>query len=444
MRATPAATILLVEDEPALRRTAWLGVAVAAAALTGCEGGGNPPTERTLFDQPVLSSMERVELDAGPEIDSVLVVSAAAIHVIGQAQGHESYLFQEIADVQVHARVGELYVADVGRKQILAYSMDDGRFLRAMGGPGGGPGEFQELASIFLVSDSVIGAWDPALARLSQFALSGNAVTTLALETSGGNAFNLALGRTAKRLRWLLDGYLVELRSNPLEVAPEEQLGALVRLDRRLGVRDTVLRFLVSTIRAAENATAGGRTVHYEAPPIFSPSASWTVSPDGSLAFAPGGPYEIVLVAPDRSRQPTALRRRVPLESVTTEDRIRRLEHEASKPGSGFPPGFAVAEFERRVRERFSAHRPSVTGLLWDGPGRIWVRGFDTMFDPEGRGGTWDVVDLGERRIRHVLRFEHGLTPVAALASQIFCVQRDSLGVERLLILPHPLSGGGQ
>jgi hypothetical protein len=269
-------------------------------------------------------------------------------------------------------------------------------------------------------------------------------VTTVALQSPRATAPNLALGRTFKRLRSLADGYVAELRSDPLDVAPEDQVGALVRLDRELALRDTLLRFLIPAVRGAVNAGAASRTVHYEAPPVFSPNASWTVSSDGALAFAPGGPYEILLLTPDRSRKPTALWRSMPLASVTTADRVRLLEYEATKSGSGFPPGFAVAEFEPRVRDRFSEHRPSITGVLWDGPGRIWIRQFDTALDPEGRGGTWDVIDIGGRRIQHVLRFEQGLTPVAALEGQIFCVQRDSLGVERILIFSHPLSAATQ
>lgn len=423
---------------------ARLAVAVAAVGLIGCDGGSTPPTQRTLFDQPVLTSVERVQLDVAEEIDTVLIGRAAAIRVIGEEQGPDPYLFQEIADVLVQPRLGELFVADAGRRQILAYSLDDGRFQRAMGGPGGGPGEFQELAGIFLVSDSIIGAWDPALTRVSLFAQPRNEATTVALQSARATAHSLALGRTFKGLRSLGDGYVAEVRSNPLEVAPEDQVGALVRLDGELAVRDTLLRFLVAAIRGAASAGAASRIVHYDAPPIFSPSASWTIGSDGALAFAPGGPYEILLLTPDRSRRPTALWRSMPLASVTTADRIRLLEHEAGRSGSGFPPGFAVAEFEPRVRDRFSEHRPSITGVLWDGTDRIWVRRFDTTSDPEGRGGTWDVVDVGGRRIRHVVRFELGLTPVAALQGQIVCVQRDSLGVERLLIFSHPLSTAAQ
>ncbi len=404
---------------------------------------------RPLFEQPVLSTVVRADLSVQSELDTITIAEAGAIKSLGVADGEDEYLFQEIVAVEVDESAGEVFVADGGRRQILVYSRDTGEFLRRIGRLGQGPGEFQELGFAFLHGERALGAWDPALRRVSLFDRSGDVLWTRDLPphfATGNTA--LRLGRRAKRLRAVEGGYLVEIRSDPFSVDPDRQTGSLLSLDPELAVRDTLLLFRVAPIVGSYSGQGGGQVTSYAAPPVFSPEQSWAVRRDGAVAFAPGGAYQIVLFG-EGPKLPVLLERSMSRDELSRRDRVRRIAHEASKPGSGFPRSIPIGILERLLRGKFSKYRPAIVGLVWDGAGTLWVRRFDTSFSPLGLGGIWDVVHTDvagttNARIASVLRFTDGITPLHTTSDFVYGRQTDSLGVQRVIILPHPLRAGGK
>src|SRR5690606_11402369 len=102
---------------------------------------------------------------------------------------------------------GHIYVAQRQDEQIRAYDRD-GRFVRAFGGKGNGPGEFTHLFAIGLLADTVY-AVNAQPARLSFFTLEGVAsgrvrtVPTLRIDRTGrilGTLFQIPAERTGVRI----------------------------------------------------------------------------------------------------------------------------------------------------------------------------------------------------------------------------------------------------
>lgn len=70
------------------------------------------------------------------------------------------------------SEMGNVYISDLRNRRISIFD-SSGNFIRIMGGPGSGPGEFQQITGMALVGDMVIVA-DRALLRLSLFNLDGS------------------------------------------------------------------------------------------------------------------------------------------------------------------------------------------------------------------------------------------------------------------------------
>jgi hypothetical protein len=125
-----------------LRAVRSILLALAGITVSGC--GGEP---RPASDGPVLVPIDSVLL---AENDSAYVSAAYELEV---------------------APDGSFYVADYQVKKVHAFGRD-GRHLRSLGGPGGGPGEFVSPGFLALDGDSLlyvvdreeIEMWDPRTA----------------------------------------------------------------------------------------------------------------------------------------------------------------------------------------------------------------------------------------------------------------------------------------
>jgi hypothetical protein len=80
---------------------------------------------------------------------------------------------------------GRIVVASAGANALDLYA-PDGRHLRTIGRPGGGPGEFRALFWVGRLPGDSIAAWDAALGRLSVFTPSGDFARAVTPATSLG------------------------------------------------------------------------------------------------------------------------------------------------------------------------------------------------------------------------------------------------------------------
>ena len=190
------------------------------------------------------------------------------------------------------------------------YRIDaSGRLLGAVGGRGGGPGEFASNSGMAATHDSGMAVWDPRQARVSLFA--GDGTFRRTLRTPG--TLYASDGLQASRTGAL---YLKrELRppSGTEIVAP---IG-LVRLDSSGADVDTIVPNVpqVSTpVYTARTSTVGASASSNHAA-----EAHWAWHPAGFVVTGHGGRYEIT-IAP-RGGRPVVIRRALTPIVVPPEER---------------------------------------------------------------------------------------------------------------------------
>jgi hypothetical protein len=85
----------------------------------------------------------------------MLIVSVSAGRVPDDGQSPRVIPLPELeASADVRAEHGRIYVQD--KKDIAVYSFEDGRFLRRIGRPGQGPGEFTMLGGFTVLADRIV------------------------------------------------------------------------------------------------------------------------------------------------------------------------------------------------------------------------------------------------------------------------------------------------
>ncbi len=152
--------------------TALLTAALVSTAI-GC-GGSSPARAPDPFAQlPVWT------LAAQPDLR------------IGRFDGPPEYTF---AGVMAAALTGDtlLVVADGGANEIRLYDLD-GTFVRAIGRPGSGPGEFETIGPI-AVGEGLVSAWDYQLHRVTTFRLDGELVRTVDWRADPGQGTPVVVG----------------------------------------------------------------------------------------------------------------------------------------------------------------------------------------------------------------------------------------------------------
>lgn len=123
--------------------------------------------------RPRSGDQATIELSGEPRLD------------LGDADAPLEYQYEAIADAVPIPGLGYA-VADQQRNQIFLYD-ESGNHRRTVGGPGGGPGEFQALGSLRICGDSLL-AFDWRAGRLSVFDLDGELLGTTQLQETSDSS----------------------------------------------------------------------------------------------------------------------------------------------------------------------------------------------------------------------------------------------------------------
>ena len=133
-------------------KRAWLPVIGVLTA--GC-GGGDARPAVTRVDS---AGVEIVTYD-GPDV--TLAWTFDSLFALGGSdEGEDSFYAVRGRVVRADA-AGNLYVLDASAKRIVVFD-SAGVFVRAMGGPGGGPGEMEWPIALAVAPDGRAGAYDIA------------------------------------------------------------------------------------------------------------------------------------------------------------------------------------------------------------------------------------------------------------------------------------------
>jgi hypothetical protein len=136
-------------------------IGVAVALVSACSSG-SAPSELMVRDSAGVTIVESPR----PLLAETWRVDAEPLLRIGEAEGAAEYL---LSSVRAATRLpdGRLVVADGGSLELRWYDAE-GRFLQRAGGPGGGPGEFSDMARVWREGDGVT-VCSARAARITRF-----------------------------------------------------------------------------------------------------------------------------------------------------------------------------------------------------------------------------------------------------------------------------------
>jgi hypothetical protein len=352
---------------------------------------------------PLWKEGQEWKLSAEPELD------------IGEAEGAPESLLGRVRTA-LRRSDGTLVVANGGTQEIRFYEAS-GRYLRAVGREGEGPGEFRSLDWLALLPGDSLLAYDQRLRRLSVFSPEGAFVQSSALEGSpeGGLPHPMAA---------FADGSLLvktsralgsnQVRSGPIRSpvlfsrysAVGEPLDSIAVLPGDEGYvksdGPTILIMSLLLGRSTGSAVSGNRV-------YLGSSDAFQIG-----LYSPSGQLERLI------------RRRGAPRPVTDED-VRRLREQRIDAGGG-------ADWQRQVDQILQEMpipetRPAFAGFKADDDGNLWVRETTVPGEP----ALWTVFDT-EGRMLGSVRWPDYFRPTHIGRDFVVGIARDELDVEHVLV----------
>jgi hypothetical protein len=160
--------VLTVKANSSRVRLPFLAVAVGAA-MSGCDSKSASSAAVDLLDSAGVAIVLSSEARWGE--GEAWVVSSEPHVTIGVLDGPAEYQFSRIADAARQSD-GDVVVVDGRTREVRLYRRD-GKFVRTLGGPGSGPGEFQNPAQVLVTGGDSVIVWDNANYRITRFDSAG-------------------------------------------------------------------------------------------------------------------------------------------------------------------------------------------------------------------------------------------------------------------------------
>ncbi|MEX0892943.1 MAG: hypothetical protein WEB88_12320 [Gemmatimonadota bacterium] len=349
-----------------MRRCCFL--LTALPALAACAGSGDAPAAETFRVDTVAGVVRAVNVGAAPPW------TLAPERVIGSLGGQgDDPAPDEFGTIRWLAldRTGNVYVADDALRQIQVFN-SAGAHVRALGGQGGGPGEFRSVPAMAFLGDTLV-VMDPGNARLSL------------LDRRGVQLGQWPMLRMTGTADWFHDlgGGIVAMMSL-VPSGAERALGYILMTSA--GPFDTIV-----PPPAPERAVVTGLecdshdgSIHFWTDPL-APRRLAVPAPGGLMATAWSDAYRIAFLDTAGDTMRTVSR---PDRPTAVPDSMRtRLDAAYADWRGGLPMGTSCDPAGRGDYEIL----PPLEHIAFDERGRMWVetlggqgRGWD-VFSPEGR-----------------------------------------------------------
>lgn len=298
--------------------------------------------------------------------------------------GSSAAPFQDIVAL-IRTPAGAIAVAD-GITQRIRLFTPAGAPLRALGGPGTEPGEFEGLNWLVHAGDSLL-AYDLVLRRLTLFGEAGRARVT---ELEGvGDLFISPIGR-------FRDGTILMAAGGAVFPFPDSagrvrrDSATLLRFGPDGRVRDTLARVPWSESFGVEIASTGQRFVA-PMPRPFGRRTSVFVR-FGGFGVSEGGRYQVDLYGSDYQLA-MSVRREVKSAPVTPEAiEGFRTARASAPPAEGLQRQLDSALVRALDSAPFPGAMPVTERALTDDVGNIWVENYSVRGD---QPAIWSVFDIG-------------------------------------------------
>jgi hypothetical protein len=372
----------------------WSGTVVDSAGIAVVQ---NPASARwTLRPEPRLVEELRIgALDGAPELQ-----------------------FGQIAAIDIDAD-GTMYVLDAQAAQVRIFDAH-GRFVRAVGRPGAGPGEVSPSAAAVLAgADGTVYIADVMRQRIAAFGADGSEIGSTAVPMQQGIPVRWDITEDRR--------FAVQFRSMPFPGMTNVVLrDRIVARDPGSERADTLLE--MESGRTFDVSGGMPRMRLFEAEPV------WALLPDGRLARGTNDAFRIELIGRDGRVERVLTRpfERRPL-GDGDRDAFRRLLREAISQQA--PPA-AVEQILQNLE--FAEHYPAFATFAAGPAGTLWVQRIRTAGDVEAEGGRFDAQDIGspvwdvfdeEGRLLGNVRMPDGFAPLRFVGNMIYGVLRDDLDV---------------
>ena len=396
--------------------------------LQAC-GGGADAWEGTVTDSAGVSVVHNT---ATPIWGSGDEWTASEEVRIGTIAGEPEYQFGQIvplASIDVDDG-GNIYVMDLQAQNVRVFDAS-GQYVRTLGGPGSGPGEFSAQAGfVFTGPQGQVIVPDLGNQRVSLFSPTGEPAGSFPIQIQAGVPFRWnvdAEGRIMAQLRGLnVQGIAALAEGDPIVVY--DTTGVVV---------DTVALL-------PQGQMLAGATQEQFSMVLFAPEPIWALGEGGFIYYALNDQYRI-LVNDAEGNLTRVITREVEKKPVEESDRnaMLRLLREQME-GLGAPP----AQVEAILQGIGFADFYPVFSQIIVGPGQtLWVQRIRSArdmaagaeekveFDPQNIGSPeWEVFDI-EGRYLGVVTLPDRFAPVHVEGDDIYGVWADELDVQYVMRL---------
>ncbi|MBO6574821.1 MAG: 6-bladed beta-propeller [Rhodothermales bacterium] len=312
-----------------------------------------------ILSVPMLVSAQHVMVDGPPKWgDGLRVIEEVRIG----DRPDEVHLLGRIADVAVSAD-GTIWVADGSVPQIRLYSAD-GDYLRDVGGPGQGPGEYRRIMGLKSTSNDEMVLFDPGNHRITFFSSSGEYLRSFPVD-SGLHASDV-LSVDAKGFVYVAKRDLA---------APRQENGASPKVWLKIDAQGDVIERIPVPARSRKRGFVLVTPMGYRGP--FPSETISAVSSEGRLLVADNQAYTISngSITLERPYEPLSA---LPEEVAYWKSVARRFE-ERSRSG---------ADLVSFVEET----KPAFRRMSVDSDGRLWFNMYaeaEARPRSSGQGETW-------------------------------------------------------
>lgn len=339
---------------------------------------------------------------------------------IGTAEGEAEYQFGQIAGLDVGTD-GRIYVLDQQASEVRVFDAD-GRFIRAMGKAGSGPGELGQTAGpVFVTPGDTVVVPDITQQRINLFTADGEPAGSVPLPMSEGMP-----------TRWLkaanhdlVQQAMIMAMPGQDDVQPRN---LILRRDPYGTVLDTLL-----VMPAGETVDFSGGQPRMT---IFAPEPVWVIGPDDRLVHGTNSEYRLLVTGPDGTLERIVEKRseRRPI-SASDQDEFRRVIRRAWQQ-AGMPPQ-AMEMMSQALG--FAPLYPAYANLLAGPFGTLWVQSVQTPETIAAMGGTFDIQDTGgptwdvfddEGRLLGIVEMPPRFTPFVLQDQHVYGVLRDEFDVQ--------------
>jgi hypothetical protein len=324
-------------------------VVLASTVLTACDAKQSAPASSS-----VRTDSAGVEIVTGPAADQPLNMELREVFRIGgNDSGPGSFSSAHTSVVRTDA-AGRIYVLDTKQHRVEVFD-SLGNHIRFVGQRGGGPGEMQDPAQLFVLDDGTIGVSDYGKRAIVRWAADGSVLPEFALSFFPSDPLRMS-GDT---LLYVHEDYEQQQNAQVLRIASP---------------RDTVS---MSPLTRPTTGMIMFSCIGLNLPPMFTQALVWSGTAE-RLATSLQVPYVVDVY--EQGRLVRSVRRPITTQAPTVEH-VNRLHPDGMQ--IRFNGGACTVPAAELLEKQGVADRlPLVEALQFDRQARLWVQRYGIRDEP--------------------------------------------------------------